>query len=87
MAFRPPAADRRARSEARGDESLRLESIERGVDGSRRDLAVQSRLDLFQDGATVCFLSEVGARANQREEYGLFEGAQMFSQCVYIVDN
>jgi len=87
VAFRSAAAHRRAGTEARGDQSLRLESIERGVDGSRRDLAVQSRLDLFQDGATVRFLSEFRARTNQREQYSLFEGAEMFSQSVYIVDN
>src|SRR5262249_4176170 len=86
MAFRSAAAYRRPRTEARGDESLRLQSVESGVDGARRDLAVQTRLHVLENSAPVRFLSEFRARANQREQHGLFESAQVFSQSVYIVD-
>jgi hypothetical protein len=71
----------------RGDESLLFQPIERGIDGTSRHGALQAVLDLVQDGAAIAFLPERRPRVRQREEDGLFECTEVFSQVVYIVYN
>ena len=83
--LRPSTAHGRARTQLGRDQPLRLETIERGVDGAGGHLSPEAMLDLFQDRAAVTFLPENGLRAQQGKEHCLFEDAEVFSQFVCIV--
>src|SRR4029079_15400151 len=54
--LRPSTAHGRARTQLGRDQPLRLETIERGVDGAGGHLSPEAMLDLFQDRAAVTFL-------------------------------
>src|SRR5262245_31139208 len=74
ISARTPGAHRRAAPQPRGDEAFPLETLERRVDGARRDVAVQTRLHFFEDGATVGPV----AKPHYRQEHRLFERAEDF---------
>ena len=81
---RSPAADGRAGSQARSQQSLVLEPFERGVDGAGGNVAFETRLNFLQDRSPVRVVSE----ADDGEQYCLFESPEHVGHtCLHCRNN
>ena len=67
----PAAALRRRITQARRDEPLILQAVERGAERSRRRVAIGTGVDLFLDGDAVSAV----VQAQNGQQYHLFEFA------------
>jgi len=71
IAARTSGADRRAGSEARGEQPLVLETLERRVHGAGRNIAIEAFLNFLQDRAPV----RIVAQADDGQQHCLLECA------------
>ena len=86
MTLRAAATDRSARTEFRPYEPFRLQPIQGGIDRAGRDAALQPMLDFLENGPAVPFFPQLRLRTDERNQHGLFEDAEVFSQIACIVD-